>query len=119
MSRPDRVADLLDAAEAAQMSDQQLLDTRTDSGRGLLLLYPIDKDSVPRPSAGDRRSPLEAVDHLVGVAFSFPRAAVGSEPADWIQVDPALLSDAQTDSETVDEYVDDEGDRDEVDLSDG
>lgn len=119
MSRPDRVADLLDASEAALMTDLQLLDARSESGRGLLLLYPIDKDSVPKASAGARRVPLEAVDHLVGAAFSFPRAAIGSEPADWIQVDPALLSDAETDSETTDEYIDDEGDRDEVDLSDG
>jgi hypothetical protein len=48
-------------------------------GTGLLLLYPIDKDSVPM--RGERilrrgiRRPLEAVEHLIGVAFAFPKAS--------------------------------------------
>ena len=118
MSKPDRAADLMDAVDATASSDKALLDDRTESGRGLILLYPIDKDSLPKPSATSRRAPLEAVDHLVGVAFSFPRAAPGSEPTDTIQVDPIRLAMGQEDDGSAD-YVDDEGDRDDVDLSDG
>lgn len=115
MSRPDRVADLMSAADTVGMLDAQLLEARTASGRGLLLLYPIDKDSAPKSSALDYRSNLAASDHLIGVAYSFPRAVPGSEPTETVMVDPARLASGQ---EVIEEYIDDEGSRDDVDLSD-
>lgn len=121
MSRPDRVADLLDSTVAVPQTDTELLDARTASGRALVLLYPIDKDSEPKPSAS-HRSKLAAVGDLLGLAFSFPRAVPGSEHTDKIVVDPDLLAEAQRfrDEEVEDEvYEDDEGDRDDVDLGDG
>ncbi len=118
MSKPDRVADLMDASDVAGLTDAQLLDMRSKSGRALLLLYPIDKNSVPKPSASGHREKLGAHDHLLGVAFAFPRAVPGSEATELIHVDPALLHAADTPAE-VDEYVDEEGDSDDVDLSDG
>jgi hypothetical protein len=118
MSKPDRVADLIPASEVkretTEVTMQQLRDT---DGHGLLLLYPIDKDSMPKAEA-EHRVALEAVGHLLGVAFSFPTADPASEPDNTIQVD--LSSMAATDlDEGSDQYVDEEGSRDEVDLGDG
>lgn len=120
MSRPDRVADILASSAVTAMTNKELLDLRTESGRGLVLLYPIDKDSAPRPGV-EHRLDLGAADHLVGVAFSFPRAVTGSEPTDWIQVDPGRLavSDVAPEELPDEEYVDEEGSRDDVDLGDG
>lgn len=114
MSKPDRVADLLNSSEAQELSDNDLLDLRTNSGRALLLLYPIDKDSQPK-SGADHRRKLGAEDHLIGVAFAFPRAAKGSEPTDKIQVDVSLLQAPEAEDE-LEAYEDFEGSVDEVDL---
>jgi hypothetical protein len=118
MSRPDRVADLDLGPDVAQMTDLQLLDHRTESGRGLALLYPIDKNSRPKKSAAKHRAPLEAVDHLIGLAFAFPRAAAGSEPTDMIQVDLGRTPAGDEADESLDDYQDIEGDRNDVDLGD-
>lgn len=117
MSPPDRVADLIDATEAMEMSDIQLAELRNASGRPLLLIYPIDKDSEPKDSGG-RRVPLGASGHLVGVAFSFPGAVPNSEPDDLdkIAVDPQLLEYARSSADDGGEYEDAEGSRDEVVL---
>jgi len=37
---------------------------------GLLLIYPIDKDSKPRDK--EKRLPLEAAEHIIGCTFVFP-----------------------------------------------
>jgi hypothetical protein len=113
MSKPDRVADLMGSAKATASSESELLAERTLSRSGLVLLYPIDKDSAPKKGTAEYREPLGAVDHLIGTAFSFPQAAPGSMPTDTVQVVPVLIEPEDTD-ET---YVDDEGSRDEVDLS--
>jgi hypothetical protein len=77
MSKEDRVIDLgLDIADVRKM-DEGELQARRPRGIGLLLLYPIDKDSTPRlPREGmsSRRVPLDAVEHVIGVALVFPRA---------------------------------------------
>ncbi len=45
---------------------------------GLLLIYPIDKDSTPKRKSAknleQRRGPLDAVEHVIGVSFVFPDA---------------------------------------------
>lgn len=112
-SRLDRMLDI-DVPDAASMSDKELQALRNQEGVPLLILYPISKDSKPRANAV-LREPLQAVEHQIGVAFSFPDAAAGSEPADTIQVD---LSKLALDSEEVDDelYVDSEGSHDEVTL---
>jgi hypothetical protein len=124
MSKPDRVADLMPSAAAAGCTDLELEDHRNSSGRGLLLLYPIDRASEPKPSAKAREN-LDAVEDLIGVAFSFPRAIAGSEPRnpDMVAVDPELLALARfadgAEAPSDEEYSDEEGSRDEVDLGDG
>lgn len=119
MSKPDRVADIMPASEVGPgTSDEELQERRDDNGRGLLLLYPIDKDSKPKSEATHRIS-LQASGHLIGVAFSFPHAVPNTEHAGTIQVDPALLGVTDEDEDGSAEYVDEEGSRDEVDLGDG
>lgn len=122
MSKPDRVADLIPASEVKpETTDQALQNLRDKDGHGLLLLYPIDKDSEPKME-GDHRVSLKAVGHLLGVAFSFPHADPATEPVNTIQVDPTLLSSTEPVDDMDDgsaEYTDEEGSRDEVDLGDG
>jgi hypothetical protein len=117
MSKPDRVADLKPSPEVRQeTTDDELQAFRDADGHGLLLIYPIDKDSEPKADA-DHREPLKAVGHLLGVAFSFPVADPKTEPVDTIQVNPVLLSASEMD-DGLDEYLDEEGSRDDVDLGD-
>jgi hypothetical protein len=75
----DIVADLDLPSEEIKGASAAVLKMKRPIGTGLLLLYPIDKDSVPM--RGERilrrgiRRPLEAVEHLIGVAFAFPKAS--------------------------------------------
>ena len=115
MSKPDRVADLMDSAEASTEGESELLGRRNRDRSGLVLLYPIDKDSKPKASAKNYRSPLGAVDHLMGVAFSFPSAAPESRSTNFIQVEmPNIIEVAAVEGD--EQYVDEEGERNEVDL---
>ncbi len=115
MSKPDRVADLIPAAAVRRdASDADLQSLRDEDGHGLLVIYPIDKDSVPKPSATGR-SPLGAAGHLIGVAFCFPTANPFTEPVNTIQVD---LSGLEFDDGEL-SYQDVEDSQDEVDLGDG
>jgi hypothetical protein len=118
MSKPDRVADIIPPPKVSRdTTDEELQALRDNDGRGLLLLYPIDKDSEPKAEA-EHRVRLEAAGHLLGVAFSFPQADPESEPDDTIQVDLSLLRTTELDDGSAD-YADEEGSRDEVDLGDG
>jgi hypothetical protein len=81
MSKADLGLDLdIAPGEVGAMSAASLMARRSNdlADVGLLLLYPIAGNSVPRRSGNDRsrvRIPLEAADDLVGVAFAFPRAS--------------------------------------------
>jgi hypothetical protein len=118
MSKPDRVADLIPASDVKQgTTDNQLQALRDADGHGLLLLYPIDKDSEPKADT-EHRVALGAAGHLLGVAFSFPQADPKTEPVNTIQVNPMLLHTNALDDGSA-EYIDEEGSRDDVDLGDG
>ena len=74
MSHEDRVLDLgLPPNEVKALSDAQLQDRRP-KGTGLLILYPINKDSVPLRDAATR-VPLNALEHVIGVGLVFPDAS--------------------------------------------
>lgn len=116
MSKPDRVADLVAAADVRRETpDTELQNLRDADGRGLLVLYPIHKDSRPKKGATDREA-LNALDHLIGVALCFPTAKPETEPISTIQVNlqQPLLGD-----DDIEEYQDTEGSQDEVNLGDG
>ena len=84
MSDVDRVADLdLQQAEVEGKKPEQLQAMRTAPGpgqsRGLLLLYPISRASLPKMglgTAGDggRRVALDAAEDVIGVGMVFPEA---------------------------------------------
>ena len=115
MSKPDRVADLVPAADVRRETlDTELQRLRDDDGRGLLVLYPIDRDSQPKKGANYRQA-LEAADHLIGVALCFPTAKPDTEPVSTIQVD----MQQPLGPEEITEYQDTEGSQDEVNLGDG
>lgn len=89
MSQADVAVDLDLPRDEIDASSLERLMARRPEGLGLLLLYPIDRDSVPQRQANarsGRRSPLEAVDDLIGVAFVFPRARVAT-PQEYMSAD--------------------------------
>lgn len=99
MSKVDRVADL-DVPGAANLDDNTLLAHRTASGRALLLLYPIAKGSEPDSKRGsDRRAPLGAADHMLGVAFAFPVAPFDPTPQKYKVLDLSGVEDADAEAE--------------------
>ncbi|MDR6469231.1 hypothetical protein J2777_002959 [Paraburkholderia graminis] len=61
------------AAELRGKDRNALRDLRDETvpDQGLLLLYPISKDSMPRKGSS-QRAPLAAVQHIVGLALVFP-----------------------------------------------
>ena len=114
MSKPDRVADLQPASSVTTgTTDDELQAIRDDDGRGLLVLYPIDRESEPKAGTTGRTA-LNALGDLLGVAFCFPTAAANSEATDSIQVDVTGIP--TPDDEDVPAYEDLEGSQDEVQL---
>ncbi len=83
MSKQDRAIDLeVSKAELADMKYGQLGRLRNSEehggrgdGSGLLLIYPVAKDSAPSNDRSRRvREPLAALEHVIGVGLVFPEA---------------------------------------------
>lgn len=81
VSSGDRVADLKLSAREIKGKKEQELQAMRPKEIGLLLIYPISKDSKPPKRKKKNGSPrtsrrvdLEAVQHLIGVALVFPTA---------------------------------------------
>lgn len=113
MSRSDRVVDLpIRPEELNEMSIGDVASLRNLPGRGgqgdgtgLLLLYPVSKDSVPLKSA-TTRDPLEAVDHVVGVGLVFPESESRTAKVDYVTADVESMKvevDTPDDSDDLDE----------------
>lgn len=69
-------------AELLELREKHLPD------RGVLLLYPIGKDSVPIGKPSEERKPLEAVQHVMGLALIFPDVPQDAiTPQDYVTVD--------------------------------
>lgn len=97
MSKQDVVADFETLPDNVSNLDWEGLSSRRETQspydeRGLLLLYPIAKDSEPS-TGSSQRAPLEAEEHMIGVALVFPdtddfaadtyvHARLGHEPED-------------------------------------
>jgi hypothetical protein len=79
-SRIDRVADLDISNEKLDKDVKvEVLQSMRPPDIGLLLLYPITKDSVPKSennSPNSKRARLEAVEHVIGIALDFPKAKI-------------------------------------------
>ena len=94
LSRSDWVVDL-DPALIKALGDEALVDPRAvrrthAEGRGLILLYPISKHSVPMGAArkaGSRRE-IRAVEHVMGLGIVFPdvdRKGVADEGSSYFR----------------------------------
>lgn len=108
MSRPDRAIDLGLAADEIPTDADGLAKLRNlpaDGGRGdgsgLLLLYPVSKDSVPARLGGSKRTirePLEAVDHAIGVGLVFPVSKDTTANVDYVTADIKALGVEEPDA---------------------
>lgn len=75
MSALDIAADVdVDFSALEDLRRKEVLDKRDEAlpDRGLLLLYPVNKDSIPLRTKDRRRKKLEAVDHVIGLGMVFP-----------------------------------------------
>ncbi len=108
VSRVDRVIDLglgqadLDGKSIGEIARLRNLPAHggLGDGSGLLLIYPVSKDSVP--VRGSRtRAPLEAVEHVIGVGLVFPESQSSTAKVDYITADVASMTGVEV--ETPDE----------------
>jgi len=95
MSRGDIAIDL-PVDEFAASSEPQLISKRRQllPETGLLVIYPISKDSQPGRTSGSSgdRVPLDAAENLIGLGLVFPDAHPGSRSEQtYVTVDPTKL----------------------------
>lgn len=72
MSRVDAAVDLPNVTRGATEAQIKQARRRDLPDTGLIVLYPIDKDSSPAERRQDSREPLGAEDHVIGVGLVFP-----------------------------------------------
>jgi hypothetical protein len=121
MSTPDRAIDLTIASDdLPQTADgiARLRNIPAEGGRGdgsgLVLLYPVSKDSVPaRPGgtptkSGRVREPLNAIVHLIGVGLVFPVSRNASAKVDYYTADIRDLGVEEPDAPDESDEPDDE-----------
>lgn len=103
-SRLDRPSEGYAYVGAIMSPGDQYLDLEDGQKRperqGLLLLYPIHKASRPREGA-KRRVPLEAADHIIGIAAVFPEVPPERDTPGYVSVDLPPI-----DPETIEEPED-------------
>ena len=99
MSRPDRVVDLGLSPEQLGGNDKDLQALRPP-GKGLLLLYPISRESRPE-RGGNRRTTLDALDEVIGVGMVFPDVppSRGWSEVDYVAVDLSLVAEEEPEEE--------------------
>lgn len=100
MSRNDRVIDLDLPPEdiGAQVSYGRLAQLRNPvaqgglgDGSGLLLLYPVSKDSKPVRGSLKTRKPLAATEHVLGVGLVFPESRSQTAGVEYVTADVASM----------------------------
>ncbi|MGV9596470.1 Z1 domain-containing protein [Streptosporangium sandarakinum] len=99
MSRRDAAIDL--TGEISQLTEKEIESERQKQlpETGLLVLYPIDKVSAPPQREKQRREPLDAAEHVIGVGLIFPLPVGEDSTIEWISAD---LSGVDADLEEVD-----------------
>lgn len=110
MSRPDAIADFPERYEAYnEESPDELVKWRSNErpDTGCILLYPIARNSEPRTnreSSGNKRAPLDAAEHVIGVALVFPSTLRGSDMPQRYMAAPLRAEDTvdYLDSEDLD-----------------
>jgi hypothetical protein len=88
MSHEDRVMDLDMAPDEVRRLNDAELQMRRPRGIGLIILYPINKNSTPQQKKGKagNRIDLKAVEHVVGVGLVFPEASRRETTVDYKSV---------------------------------
>ena len=116
MSRNDRVIDLerlppeekSPQATPARLAELRDVPDYQGQGSGLLLLYPVSRDSRPvRDSVKKTRVPLGAVEHVLAVGLAFPNSRSRTASVDYLTADvaamPGVEVDAPDDTDQLDE----------------
>lgn len=115
MSQSDRVVDLGitpqefgDVATLGQVAQLRNLPSRGGRGddTGLLLLYPVSKDSRPIRGNMKTREPLEAAEHVLGVGLVFPETDSRTASVDYVTADLSALSNEIETPDDADEMPD-------------
>jgi hypothetical protein len=97
MSKRDVLFDCGEAGDGVPNADWSALKEARAGIVGpvpMLLLYPIDRASQPRPGSTER-SPLDAVGDLVGFGIVFPGAAVGAGGYYSVRLEPPSADDLE------------------------
>ncbi|MCT1515628.1 Z1 domain-containing protein [Dietzia cercidiphylli] len=118
----DRLLDLRVSAEvkseltASHLTSRKKLDYRADwvGDRGLLLVYPIARDSESKLEYTESsktvwKTDLEAVEDVIGVAFQFPRAIGTDAEVEYISADTTQEEEFEVDSVDELDLVDEGG----------
>jgi hypothetical protein len=118
MSKTDRIVDLdipsdeledITAGELTRMRNLPSEGGRGD-GTGLLLLYPISKNSRPVRSSAQTREDLNAIDHMVGVGVAFPVSRSQTALVDYVTANVAALDGNLETPDESDDLVESEVD---------
>ena len=97
MSKADIVADLdstnidIINMEAGDLLAERNKNEHGVTDKGLILIYPISKDSEPSPHNRQAREPLNAIEHVIGLALVFPTADELT-PQGYVTVDLSGIS---------------------------
>ncbi|OYO06747.1 Z1 domain-containing protein [Propionibacteriaceae bacterium ES.041] len=104
----DRIADLEPPDEGTKgwkHAEYMLYRDKHANNRGLLIIFPISKDSPPVRRVGtssSSRRPMDASDHLVGLGIVYPPGKdVGLTSDEWVSVRRYDASAAETEEEEV------------------
>jgi hypothetical protein len=115
MSQSDRVIDLdispRDLAEIGTRGElARLRNLPRRGGRGdatgLVLLYPVSKDSRPVRGSTRTRERLDAVEHVLGVGLVFPETESRTASVDYVTANVAALSNDVENPDDADEAPD-------------
>ncbi len=118
MSHNDRVIDLdrpkdelrsLSIGEFARLRNLPSDRGRGD-GTGLLLLYPVSKDSRPLRGSVTTRGALGAIEHILGVGMAFPVSKSRTANVDYITANVAALTDDVDEPDDADALEETEAD---------
>ncbi|MFI7666554.1 Z1 domain-containing protein [Nocardia sp. NPDC049526] len=82
MSRRDAGLDLEGITTSTTEEEIKKVRTAQQPDAGLLVLYPIDKVSKPEPSK-NKRQPLNAPEHVIGVGLVFPTPKDNDSTVAW------------------------------------
>ncbi|WP_329069542.1 Z1 domain-containing protein [Amycolatopsis sp. NBC_01480] len=104
MSRRDAAIDLPIPSSKQELTEEQIKNLRTTECPecALLVLYPIDKDSKPKPGREKQRKPLATPEDVIGVGLVFPEPSADDSAVEWQYVSTDLANVASEEIEEED-----------------